>query len=213
MRAFVNTEVTKEEVLVSLAEHRKADRLIKGYYWRNGRGCAIGCTIHDFWPGAEDDCVVYESLFGIPYDLAYLEDGIFENLPHELSQVWPERFMTAVPIGANLTWVVREFVYWLLSGTDSPIAQWHDEPHIVIVRELQARELAGGDPPIQEELIAISAASDAGNNAVDIIERGAARDAVRIVKWVTNGTTWDKRGTAYEVMADKLIEFIKQAPR
>ena len=220
MRAFSNTEVTKEEVLASLAEHRKADRLISGRYWENGRGCAIGCTIHDFRSGFENKHATYEPLFGIPRELAYLEDTIFEHLPSKVSQKWPERFMAAVPIGADLTFVAHRFVHWLLGGTDSPIAKWQDEPHIVTVRELYDRELAG-DPPTQEEWedtvkdltkdATMNAAISAWSAATWATAKSTAIDVAIAAAWAANDamniTTW----SAHEVMADKLIEFIERA--
>ena len=231
MRAFVNTKVTKEEVLASLAEHRKADRLIKGSYWRNGRGCAVGCTIHDFYPGAENNHTMYESLFGIPRDLAYLEDQIFESLSSKTSQEWPERFITAVPVGADLMFMACRFVHWLLSNNDSPMAKWRDEPRVIAVRELYERELAG-DSPTEEEWVAVknttrNVACDAVNNAALIAAWGiiydtawtaagnaarAAADAIANAA-ANHDTRVATNAITYKTMADKLIEFIKQAPR
>ena len=179
MRAFIDTEVTKGEVLASLAKHRKADRLVKGEYWENGRGCAIGCTIHDFRPGYENNHALYEPLFGIPCDLAHLKDNVFAFLSLEASQVWPERFMTAVPIGADLTWVTRQFVYWLLSGADSPISSWLDDPNIVAVRELCTRELAGDSPTQIEWNAAIYTAASAAGTAAKAAAKNSIWDADR----------------------------------
>ena len=158
MRAFTDTEQTKDSLLASLAGHREQDRLKKGTYWDNGRGCAVGCTLHDFRPGEEGKHSLYEPLFGIPRDLALLEDGIFENLLDEDSLAWPERFTRAIPVGADLSLVTRRFLHWLLSGDDSPIAKWRDDEHVRRVRELYERELAG-DQPTEDEWAAAWAAA------------------------------------------------------
>ena len=46
MKAFFNDEKIKEVYLQRVTEHEKADEIIKGQYWENGKGCAVGCTIH-----------------------------------------------------------------------------------------------------------------------------------------------------------------------
>ena len=43
--------------------------------------------------------------FGIPEELAYLECGIYEKLPVPLARQWPERFVNAIPEGADLVGV------------------------------------------------------------------------------------------------------------
>ena len=109
MLAFVNTTVTKSVVMKQLRAHAKADQIIKGRYWKGGKGCAIGCTIHSSNPAE------YETRFGIPQMLARLEDRIFEGLPNEIAMQWPVRFMAAINKGANLTRVGWQFQYWLLT--------------------------------------------------------------------------------------------------
>lgn len=109
MKAYHGDHALKERVMKELAEHREADRLVKGQYWENGKGCAVGCLIKC------DDHLLYESMFGIPVELAYLEDRIFESLENHESQLWPERFMGAVNVGADLSKVHLRFMYWLLT--------------------------------------------------------------------------------------------------
>jgi hypothetical protein len=110
MRAFVNTEVTRDQLIASLRRHREADRIAAGWYWKNGRGCAVGCSIHDFRPGSEGDHSLYPVLFGIPEPLARLEDTIFEGLPADLRPDWPLRFVEAIQEGADLSRVAPAFL-------------------------------------------------------------------------------------------------------
>ena len=42
MKAFPNPEITKDKVMAILASHVAADKLIKGSYWEEGKGCG-GC--------------------------------------------------------------------------------------------------------------------------------------------------------------------------
>ena len=104
------------------------------------RGCAVGCSLQDF--GAELNSMVgagwrwydlrgeeheityyrataarrwqaYEEAFGVPQGVAMLEDHEFESCDDEERRAeWPLRFARAVPIGADLSGVYREFVDW-----------------------------------------------------------------------------------------------------
>ena len=46
MLAFHNDPSIKAEYLSRVAEHAAADQIIHGTYWMDGKGCAVGCTIH-----------------------------------------------------------------------------------------------------------------------------------------------------------------------
>src|SRR3990172_9709817 len=97
MFAYHNSRAIKEKYLARVKAHAQADELIKGVYWENGKGCAVGCTIHS------DQHKAYETELGIPVELAYLEDSIFERLPNGESKKWPDRFLSAIRVGADLT--------------------------------------------------------------------------------------------------------------
>ena len=88
--------------------HREADELIHGTYWEDGKGCAVGCTIHG------RNHAAYEAELGIPEVLAWLEDGIFEGLENGRAKAWPEEFLEAVQVGADLSMVWPRFAHWLL---------------------------------------------------------------------------------------------------
>ena len=112
MLAFTNTEVDKATLMQVLEEHAAADRIMRGHYWRDDAadgieyGCAVGCSIHNFRPGEEDVHFRYEELFGIPEDIARIEDDLFETM-YEGWRTWPVRFVAAIPVGADLTGVAR----------------------------------------------------------------------------------------------------------
>lgn len=71
--------------------------------WKDGKGGAIGCTVHS------DDSTDYETQFGIPIAVAHIKDIIFEILPVNVAREWPERLMSAVVPGSDLS-----RVHWLL---------------------------------------------------------------------------------------------------
>ena len=112
MLAYYNDPKIKNDILSQLADHASADQIVKGQYWKNGKGCAVGCTIHS---GNHMD---YEDRFGIPVMLARLEDRIFEGLPNEAAMKWPTRFMSAIEPGADLSLVGWKFQYWLLTDAE-----------------------------------------------------------------------------------------------
>jgi hypothetical protein len=108
MEAFLGKTEVKNKYLSRVRAHREADELIKGKYWEHGKGCAVGCTIHS------DEHSNYETLLGIPEVLARLEDGIFEALPNGAAMLWPERFLSAIEPGADLSLVWPRFAVWML---------------------------------------------------------------------------------------------------
>lgn len=108
MLAFHNKPSIKKFYLNRVIEHQKADEIIQGNYWKNGKGCAVGCTIHD------SDHLKYETELGINVILAKLQDSIFEGLPNEKAKLWPSEFINAINVGAELSEVWPKFAIWLL---------------------------------------------------------------------------------------------------
>lgn len=47
MKAFHGKSTIKKEYLDKVSARILADDLIKGKYWEGGKGCAVGCTIHN----------------------------------------------------------------------------------------------------------------------------------------------------------------------
>lgn len=143
-------KISKERLLKSLKGHREADRITQGTYWDDGRGCAVGCSIHDFAPGYENEYQMYEILFGIPGALAELEDKIFEDLPITAAKKWPERFIRAIQPGADLSRICDEWLLWLLSNDRSPLAPWQNETWMRNVARLYERRLNGDEPDFSD---------------------------------------------------------------
>ena len=134
MKAFHNDPAIKEKYLARVKAHREADQLVKGEYWEDGKGCAVGCTIHS---GNHKE---YEIELGIPEILAHLEDTIFEGLPNELAMTWPERFLKSIPVGADLSKVWPKFAIFLLTDKTQANSQ-HEQ--CGKIAGLYEKELAG----------------------------------------------------------------------
>ncbi len=230
--AYHNRQEEKDAILAQLAAHRRADELVKGQYWEGGKGCAVGCTIHS------GNHMEYERRFGIPVMLARLEDRVFEGLPNEHAQMWPERFMGAIAPGADLSLVGWKFLWWLL--TDVEVNPGIAHPTVAEAVKACADAiypLTKGDPFDQS---AAWSAARAAWSAVWSAARSAARSAESAVwsaAWSAESAVWSvesaarsaesaawsaarsaesaawsaARSAAYVKMADKLVELTVEA--
>lgn len=147
MLAFHNGPAIKEKYLARVRAHVLADELIHGKYWENGKGCAVGCTVHS------SDHMAYEKELGIPIVLARLEDGIFENLENGESKKWPERFLSSIKVGADLSSVGSKFFIWLLVDPQDGVIRFASQTgrtSIEKVANLYKRRLNGNEPAYKE---------------------------------------------------------------
>ncbi len=106
MLAFHNKKTIKNKYVKRVQAHYKADEIVQGIYWENGKGCAVGCTIEG------SDHSRYETELGIPREVALLEDIIFEELRNGKAKEFPLRFINAVKVGSDLSKVVPQLVIW-----------------------------------------------------------------------------------------------------
>lgn len=109
MKAYHGKQEIKDFYLARVQAHREADEIVKEIFWKNGKGDAIGCVIHGSY--AE----VYEKKLGISGPLPGLQDVIFQDLPNKLYKFWPEKFLDAINVGADLSEVWPKFAVWLLT--------------------------------------------------------------------------------------------------
>ena len=123
LTSFKGNKKLKSMLLTELGKHRKADQIIKGTYERyegkEFKGCAVGCSVYSLNQKlgknySTSDHSAYETELGIPEWLARLEDTIFEGLPTKESQLWPERFTKAIPIGVDLNPIKYKFCAFIL---------------------------------------------------------------------------------------------------
>jgi len=106
LTAFHSKTEIKKKYLDRVKQHEKLDEIAHGFYWENGKGCAVGCTIEG------NDHMRYEKELGIPVEIAYLEDHIFENLKNGESKKFPAQFLNSIKVGADLSNVVAQIVIW-----------------------------------------------------------------------------------------------------
>ena len=202
-------QVDHKALLAELQQHVDADLLVKGRYWEDGKGCAVGCTLHSYakiigkrslpW----DDHSIYDDIFGLGGQmLGQLEDKIFEGMTNGDAQAWPVRFtssaLAAIERGSTLERVGWQFLHWLLTN------------HAV-------------NPGIDHSLV-----SDAVKQCADIIfsltkgeriDASAAWSAARSAEsaasaaWsaASAASAESAASAAYKHMSDKLVELMDAA--
>jgi len=106
--SFHGKQEIKDKYVARVKAHSMADEIVQGKYWENGKGCAVGCTVHS------DNHSAYVDELGIPRIIARLEDRIFEGLTNEGAKTFPLEFLEAIPVGVDLEPVWRNFLVWLL---------------------------------------------------------------------------------------------------
>lgn len=143
--AFNGSEKVKKKYLDRVRGHRLADEIVKGVYWENGKGCAVGCTLHsnNHWS--------YEEELGIPNQLAYLQDEMFESLANDEAKFFPEQFLEAIAVGADLYPALWKFLLFTLNdGTNGLTRVNDDKVSIRKTVEMYQRAIEGEDIPLDE---------------------------------------------------------------
>jgi hypothetical protein len=146
--AFHGDPAIKAKYLARVAEHRRLDNLVRGATGHNGKGCAVWCTLNKY------QHLAYESELGIPRAIAWLEDGLFESLPLAIAMKWPERFLSAIPVGADLSLVLPRFFVWMLIDPEDGALKFagteRAKESILAVAELYQRKVNCGDVTLGE---------------------------------------------------------------
>jgi hypothetical protein len=230
--AYHNDPAIKSGLIASLKAHAKADRIIHGRYWQNGKGCAVGCQSEFFGLAQHDNHTAMSKKTGWAVMLVRLEDKIFEGLPNGKAQKWPIQFSQAIKPGADLSRVCWKFLHWLLMDSDL----LHDGGREDVKSAI--KQCAAVLVPLTQGLpvdkIAARAAATAAWDA-----RGAAREAraagatwvteeaaraaeaaarAAVATWVTEEAARAAEAAAraakvdaYERMAEKLIRLLRAA--
>ncbi len=211
--AFHGSPAIKAQLLEELREHAAHDRIVKGQYWENGKGCAVGCTIQG------DDHSLYESRLGIPKQIAHLEDVLFEALPNEDAMRFPIEFIEAIPVGADLSLVVSNLMYDLLTDNDFGLLALPDlaedvKTAIEAVAKCYRRRLSGDEPSKEEWSASGELAWDAwdARAAWDAWDARDARDAR--AAWAARDArdARDARAAQRRWQRDRLLHHLANAP-
>ena len=217
LRAFHCNEKVKAKYLKRVRAHAAADQIIQGKYWEKGKGCAVGCTIHG------DDHSQYEVELGIPRLIARLEDRIFEGMNLADAKLWPERFLSAIPVGADLSMVWPRFAVWLLTdekdGVINRAKSDDSKKAIQRVADLYTRLINGDKPALAEWQTARSAVAKFGYwygffadaAAADAADADAA-DAAAAYFYRSVILRREPCVSAFRQQSDTLIKLLAEAP-
>jgi hypothetical protein len=181
MKSFHNKASIKAKYLKRVKAHFLADEIIKGKYWENGKGCAVGCTIHS------DKHAAYETELGIPEWLALVEDKLFEGMPNEEAKKWPMEFLEAIKVGSDLSKVKSKFLIFILEDArasmlsvnkinDPIIKQCNDAIDLAIQYQKKPTE-ANKNAANSAAYAASSAAHSAADSAIHSVAASAAYNA------------------------------------
>ncbi len=204
LRAYHGDPAIKAKYLARVRAHAAADEIVQGITWGDGKGCAVGCTLHDYRHES------YETELGVPIILARLEDRFFEGMKPADAQPWPARFLEAIPVGADLSMVWPKFAHWMLVDEKDGVIRFaktdRTRDAILNVGALFARLIAG-DSVSQKDWRADADAAAAAWRA-----DAAAWRADAAAAWRAADAADAARHKTYKRMAEKLAELMADAP-
>ena len=105
--SFLDNTYMKEHYINQVKEVISRGMLNQGVYWLNGQqkeGISLTPSLHS----------KYESALGIPEMIAKIEDKIFIGLPSPEYKDFPLQFISAIPVGVDLTITWKRIMIWLL---------------------------------------------------------------------------------------------------
>ena len=204
--AFHGDEKIKRKYLARVKSHRDADEIIKGQYWQEGRGCAVGCTLHSKNHSA------YEDELGIPMVLARLEDRIFEGMSNETAKDFPIRFLESIQVGADLSMVTYKFMHWLLVNDEYGVINFTKREESKAAIQAVAdkfTKVIDGETVTHDEWLDVMRAAYAAD-AADDAAYASASDAYADAAAYTSAAAYDRK-SAFDAQAEKLLELLIEA--
>lgn len=203
MLAYHGDPEIKQLYLARVAAHRAADQLVQGTGWAGGKGCAVGCTLEVY------DHARYPIELGIPLQLAYLEDRLFELQAKADAQLWPERFLGAIRPGADLAPVWGQWAVWMLADAEWGVLQHaKSDASRAAILEVARLYREGGTP--EQFQVARRMADAAVVAAAD--DDAAADAAYYAAAYAAAGAAWGSAGQKWtRAAADKLVALLEAA--
>lgn len=223
MRAFHGSFEIKERYLARVQEHETAGAIVQGHapYWKDGKACAVGATIHS------KQHALYETELGIPVLIARFEDRIFEGMSKAHFRTFPRRFLEAIAPGADLVHVNiwPALASWLLTEGPFAVSQYADSSELSELIRLVSGLYQGDcrDADCWREAVHFKLPETAFSFAAI-----RAKQAVQAVAWAgyspqfVNGwapnaldlvasAAWHERRAAYDAMAEEFLRLLAQA--
>lgn len=138
MKTFPNPRLTAEMFVAGMRAHAEMDDLVRGTYGDTDsgrfRGCAVGCNIEVVTAalGVEIERGDHEALgetIGVPAELLYLQDALFEGLQGDASSQFAVAFASALRDGQDLSRVSDLFLAETLRDDVLPLVT-DDHPSV-----------------------------------------------------------------------------------
>ena len=159
MYAFHNDPKLKAWLIREIKKHQKADRYMQNHYFHSyggpssWKGCALGCAVQSINKKFDlhldhDDHTAYETL-GMPTLFAVLEDAVFEALPMKEAKEWPLQLANATPVGADLSRVFYQALYWICNNPAFGLRMFEDQSGIVQFNHILKRKIEEPDVVIE----------------------------------------------------------------
>jgi hypothetical protein len=229
MEAYHGDEAIKAKYVSRVKAHAEADEIVKGQYWQEGKGCAVGCTIHS------GNHAAYETELGMPRWMAKLEDTIFEGLPNARAMKWPLEFLEAIKPGVDLQKCFRPMLIFIvesarettknkrsLAAIDGVLVELRkdilDRDALLKARRAAAAAYADAAAAYAADAYAAAYAADAADAAAyaayadaaaayaaDAYAAAYAADAADAAAYAADAA----RKATYVKFADKLLELIR----
>ena len=179
MLTFHNDKAVKSKYVKRLKAHAKADEIVQGTAWENGKGCAVGCTLEKY------DHASYETELGIPEWLARVEDAIFEGLPNKEAKKFAVDFLASIPVGVDLQKIKYKFTIYILKENTLRVKK------LKISEELKAQVVSAVEKCIEVNKAALKtgifdeSAAKSAESAAKSAESAAwsAESAARSAAW------------------------------
>ena len=224
MLTFHNDPSIKAKYLARVKAHQEADEIIQGHYWQKGKGCAVGCTIEG------DNHRKYKTELGVPENIAYLEDRLFELMSNEDAKLFPYKFLDIIPVGVDLEKnnIIPKFLHWLLVDEQYGVinfANTDDSKNAVLnVADLLHKKINGKRVTKKQWIAAAAAAAARAAVARAAAAHAAAAayaaadydsaDATIYAVYAAADAYADARAAKHKhaaIMADKLLQLLREA--
>ena len=229
----------KQQMVTAIIAYKENDRIVKGHYWEDGRGCNIGCGEYAVCQilGHEFEDRRHKKLaeeLEVPEAIFHLGDTIFEKLPEDAANQFVVDFYQAIPVGKDLKNVVIDMKIALLSDPQFGSRQYaFDDGKAAIDVILELLNRSKTDDVSDQEWAAAAAAADSAADsaraaaAVAWSSANSAAAAARLAAAVARAaaaateeaaavvaeraTRSAGSAASYKGMAKKLIELLSNA--
>ena len=207
MLSFKNDINLKNQLVAIVEGHEKADRIVKGHYWENGKGCCLGCMTEE----SENTHEILQERYNIPYWLGRVIDAIFEGLENSEAMKFPLRVSKAIPVGVDLDNIKTPFLSFVLKSTLDKFD--HDKyPEVKKCLDDVIALYETGDKDVGK----FREVAERLRSAAYIHAASAAAYAVAAAAYAADGDVtndnWTSSGrkNQYKIFADELLRLIEK---